>query len=411
MLTESACPTPFGASPWTAESLSRLLVHLAEHGPAALRSLPADRLEAAWSATVATFLDPESEERRELEAALVASSRLSPAGLAAGLGVVLGGAVGPATHEIVSAGAARRGPASPLPASPLVVLLAANLPALAVQALLPALALGRPVLLKSASAEPFFAPAFVRALTARVPALADALAAVTWPGGAVELEAAAFAGAGKVVVYGEATTLADVGTRCPVPWVGFGPRASIAALGRGVDPAAVAAGLAEDVALFDQRGCLSIHTVYTVDEPGPLAAALATELAGLAARWPPGPATLAELAGVRQVREDAALRGLAVAELGLTAGTVVVEMEPVFQPSPGCRTVRVIGIDALAQLPHLLAGRRGQIQGVALAGEGSEDLAPELANLGASRFARPGELQHPDASWANGGLDPLDAFG
>ena len=61
--------------------------------------------------------------------------------------------------------------------APTWVILAGNLPALAVQPLLPALALRRPVLLKSPSAEPLFAPAFLEALTRREPRLAGAVAA------------------------------------------------------------------------------------------------------------------------------------------------------------------------------------------------------------------------------------------
>jgi hypothetical protein len=30
--------------------------------------------------------------------------------------------------------------------------------------------------------------------------------------------------------------------------------------------------------------------------------------------------------------------------------------------------------------------------------------------LGLSRFAAPGELQSPDATWLNGGIDPLAAL-
>ena len=38
------------------------------------------------------------------------------------------------------------------------------------------------------------------------------------------------------------------------------------------------------------------------------------------------------------------------------------------------------------------------------------DLAPRLAELGISRCAAPGDLQSPDASWHNGGIDPLLAL-
>jgi hypothetical protein len=46
-----------------------------------------------------------------------------------------------------------------------------------------------------------------------------------------------------------------------------------------------------------------------------------------------------------------------------------------------------------------------------LAGEDAWSLEPRLRELGISRCAAPGELQSPDATWHNGGIDPLEALG
>ena len=108
---------------------------------------------------------------------------------------------------------AAREPSGPDGPAPVLAVLASNLPALAVQPLLPALALRRPVLLKSPSSEPLFAPAFLAALTRREPRLAGAVAAATWPGGDAELEAPLLAAAGAVVAYGGAEALADLARR------------------------------------------------------------------------------------------------------------------------------------------------------------------------------------------------------
>ena len=101
------------------------------------------------------------------------------------------------------------------------------------------------------------------------------------------------------------------------------------------------------------------------------------------------------------------MRGLYCADLPLAVGTVVLETESRLIPSPGLRTVRIQPVADLARLPELLSEWSGRLQGAALAGGEAWDLEPHLANLGVSRFALPGELQTPDASWHNGGVHPL----
>jgi len=414
----------YRAARWTPDGLAALTAHLAGAGRETLDGLVSAEIETAWQTTVAAFRDPRSPERRILDPALAPLCRLSPPGLAAGLEAVLGGVAGdPATRLFAQAAQVRSN--RPPERSPVAVLLASNLPALAVQPLLPALALRRPVLLKSPTSEPLFAPLFVDALTRRQPRLREALAAVTWVGGSRELEAPVLAGAGRVLAYGEADTVADVETRAPGKVVAYGPRTSLAVVGRGVDPGTVAEGLARDVALFDQRGCLSVAAVYVAgdgDDAGSraetLARLLAAELGRYGALWPPGPvddpAARAAVAAVQQVRAEAELRALPrprVADDSIAVGTVVVEPETTFRPSPGLRTVRVHPLTDLSRLPELLTPWRDRLQGAALAGDAAETLEPALTGLGISRTASPGRLQTPDALWHNGGVHPLTALG
>lgn len=399
------------------------MTHLATAGAEALERIGPAAIEDAWRSTVEAFRDPGSPERRTLDPALARLCRLSPAGLAAGLEAVLGGVAGePASRLFTEARSQSMDPGTDpsTDRSPVVVLLASNLPALAVQPLLPALALRRPVLLKSPSAEPLFAPAFVRALVEREPRLAEALAAITWTGGDRDLEAPVLAAAGLVLVYGETETVADVEARAPGKVMAYGPRTSLAVVGRGVEPQGVepqevCEGLARDVALLDQRGCLSVAAVYVEGEESSgqaLATGLARELGRLAQRWPPGPADPASLAAVQQVRGEAAMRGLAILPVAgeVAAGTVVVEPDPAFRPTPGLRTVRVHSVADLARLPELLDPWRERLQGVAVAGPTARALAPALFDLGVSRVAAPGRLQTPDALWHNGGVHPLAAL-
>jgi len=383
-----------------------------ETGGGRLGGLDASRLVRAWCDAVAAFRDPASPERRALDEALARTTRLSPEGLAAGLEAVLGGVAGEEAEDVLAG-------TEPAPdRRPVVVFLAANLPALGVQPLLPILALRRPAILKSPSAEPLFLPAFVAALAAREPVLGEAIAAVTWQGGDRELEAPLLAAAHKVVAYGEADTLGDLDRRAPGKLIGYGPKTSLAVVGGEVAPDEVAPGLARDVALFDQRGCLSIAAVYTTGPPEPLADALAAELAALARGWPPGPPDPLAAAAVRHLRDLADLEGLHRPEpapgLPLAAGTVVVDPDPTFRPTPGLRTVRVHPLPDPTALAAHLHPWRGRLQGCATAGLPDHHetyLRQALGALGVSRVAPPGELQSPGARWHNGGIDPLIALG
>jgi acyl-CoA reductase LuxC len=394
----------YSSARWSAESLGRLVAALRE-GEEVLRQIPAEDLLAAWGDTVATFLRPGSLERRALDPPLARLCGLSREGLRAGLEAVLGGV----RREPAAVLFARARPA-PADAGPVLAVLASNLPGLAVQPLLPALALGRPVLLKSPSAEPLFAPAFLTALVRREPRLGAAVAAATWEGGDAELEDQVLAGVGTVLAYGGREALDDLERRAPGRVIGYGPMISLAVVGAEVEPRLAAEGLARDIALFDQRGCLSVVAVYTAGDGETLGQALAEELLDLARRWPPGPPPRPALVAVQHLRLEAEMRGFWHSSLAPREGTVVVDPGLELRPSPGLRTVRIHPLSDLSRLPGLLRSWKGRLQGAALAGEAAWSLEPKLRDLGISRFSPPGELQSPDATWHNGGIDPLEAL-
>ena len=398
----------YNAAQWTPRDLQSLVQHLSTQGGQTLASVSGPELLDAWCDTVEAFRDPASDERQFLDPSLTRLCQLSTEGLEAGLQAVLGG-VSRAPAERLQSGAEKW--RSGHPESFLVlVALAANLPALAVQPLLPALLLRLPVILKSPTSEPLFAPAFVRALTHRLPELRAGVAAITWKGGDQALEAPILATAGRVLAYGETETLDDLEQRAPGKLFAYGPRTSLAIIDQSVAPEAVAAGLARDIALFDQRGCLSVQAIFTTAEPAPLARLVAQELQVLAQKWPPGRLDPVAAAGVQQVRSESVMRGLFVSDAPLATGTVVIEPEARFQPSPGLRTVRVHRLRDLGRLGEILVDWSGRLQGAALAGEAAWNLKPELEELGMSHFAEPGQLQTPDASWHNGGVHPFAAL-
>ena len=393
----------------TPAELAATAARLAARGRRALTALPLERRLDLWEETVAAFLEPGSPERSALLPRLLASSRLSPEGLTEGLELVLGGASGRAATEM-----ARRAAALPAATRDTLagVVLAGNIPGLAAQSLLPALLLGRPLLLKSASAEPWFAPAIVAALVAREPSLADAFAAVAFAGDDSAALAAAFDEVDPLLAYGGAPAVTSLAARFGERLVAHGPKASVAFVGAGVDLVGTARGLARDIALFDQRGCLSVQAVYVEGDAEELAAALAWALELESARLPHGPIDAATAAAVQQLRATTDLQrgGSSARQPELAVGTVLVESETFFRPVPGLRTVRVHGVSDLRDALPALEPWRGRLQGAALAGPSADALSDTLPLLGFSRLAAAGELQSADVSWANGGIDPLAVF-
>lgn len=369
---------------------------------------PVQRRLEAWCATVEAFRDPASAARRALQGPLLAATGLSPAGLDAGLEAVLGGVRPPAARRVFLAAQGRRAPPEPV-----LVVLAGNLPGLVVQPLLPIVALGRPAILKPASAEPVFAPAFVAALGAHDPSLAALLTVAHWRGGDEVVEAEVLARVGTVLAYGDEAATTSLAQRAPGRTVVYGPKTSFALVGADAgELAAVAAGLARDIALFDQRGCLSITTVFVEEQVAEaLAKALARALGDLAARWPAGRLEPATLAAVQGLRSTADLAGWLRPELPVTAGTIVVMPAHLpLGPGPGARTVRLVPVASLRAGIDRLEPWRGKWQGAALAGPRAWALAPALEALGLSRLAAPGELQSVDDTWFNGGVSPLDVL-
>ncbi len=371
-----------------------------------LRDTSDDAILSAWNDTVARFLDPGSPERRALDPDLLAATGLSAVALDLGLRTICAGMAGePAARALREAHGQRASRQAEHGFS--LVVLARTPPGLLLQSLLPALAVREPVLFKTSRAEPCFAPAFLSALGRRLPVLGDAFATATWTGGDQTIERRLFGTARVVAAYGDETTVGSIKALAPRRLVAFGPGIGLGWVGSDADLLPAARGLATDVVLFDQRGCLSVQAVLADRAvAASFAAMLAEALADLATQLPPGHSTAAELAGVRLAREEAALRGLSCHGDAFDAGTVIVENEPRLRPSPGLRTVRVHPVPPLPALDEW----SGRLHGVARAGELPRRMRRALRVAGVSRFAPAGQLQATDALWRNGGIDLAALF-
>jgi acyl-CoA reductase-like NAD-dependent aldehyde dehydrogenase len=341
----------------------------------------------------------------ELHAALPAAARLSPEMVATVLPIAAEALEAGAMTELVErelgTGAARR----PAPAGPGLIahVLASNVPALALPAIALGCLAGAAVVVKSGRDDPLSAPAFVRALAAVDPDLAATVVTTYWPGGQTTGEEVVLAAADVVVATGGEAALAALAGRVRGRLIAHGPRMSVAA----VDGEAAAEAVALDVALHDQRGCLSPHVVY-VEAPQArvFAERLATALDRAADRLPLGPAGAEERAAVRVVRERAEWEP-GVTVFATRGGTVVYDERLDCRSTCGRRTVRVHPLPSPAALAPLLPP--GVVECVGLAG-GAAPLVEALRARGVARVCPPGRMQRPPLTWPRGQQAPLGAL-
>lgn len=387
-----------------AETARTLVLRLAAEADDPRRTIDPESLWRSWQDSCAEVAaDP------QLHQLVAESARLSPAGARAALETVLTGARAASGLDLL-----RRGWWQPRVCSPLLVVLAGTVPALASQALLPALALGRPVLFKSSRDEPWSAPALLGALASRLPAMRAGLAAVCWSGGDPTIETAVAEVAGAVWVYGATGALQSWRSRHEQV-VELGPRGSIAVVDLdqhgGLEP--LASALARDTVLLDQRGCLSLRGILAIGSPAratELALELRSALALGARDLPPGPALAEELGRVRAWRLSMAAAGAECFALDdLSHGGVIVD--PAAEPldTPGLRHLAIVPLADVGEATARLESLAQRLQGVALAGPQSLSLTPLLRSRGVTRLCAPGELQQPGPDWANGSMHPLDA--
>lgn len=248
---------------------------------------------------------------------------------------------------------------------------------------------------------------FHRTLTDVSPRLAACVYLAQWPGGTSELDAALCRSADLVMAHGSDETIGTLKALCPsgTPFVGYGHRVSFGVVPQGMGTISAALGLAKDVLLYDQGGCLSPQTVYV--EGGwkaarEFAVLLAEALASVSEQYPlPIRAECAAMT-VREARGLARMaEGNHFWEDPNLRWTVIARPHSAFAPSPTFGIVSVQPLKTLEELPEALAPIANHLQGCAVAGK------PLSYLPGLSRLCKPGELQAPPLAWRQDGRDVL----
>jgi hypothetical protein len=390
-----------------------------------LRARPASSVIDALAAVLDRWRDPDAPERRALERELPAVTGFSEAnvreGLARGLAPWSGDAMrGLARRELAGGnGAFARGHAVTS------VLLAGAIPMPALASVIAPLALRSAALVKTAARDPITAPLVARSIAAVDAQLGRCVEVVEFPGGDAECMEV-FLGADCILATGSDATISAVAARVGPHQVllRHGHRLSIAVLGRaacdGAELEEAAHGLALDVALWDQLGCLSPVGVYVATDASGVrrvGQALARALDAVGRALPRGEVDAQSAALFAHEVSSAELRaaaGRAVVVHAASDATWAVVCEPDAgpRPIPLHRFVRVHPVPAPERLDTALGPLAAHLAGVALAGFGAAqpEVEARLRALGATRVCAPGALQSPPLGWARDGLPALGSL-
>ncbi|MFM2240466.1 MAG: hypothetical protein RJA69_1840 [Pseudomonadota bacterium] len=302
----------------------------------------------------------------------------------------------------------------------LVHVWAGNVPGLPLWSLISSLLVKAGSVGKVARAEPLMAGWFAQTLAEVEPRLKDCMAVVWWPGGEVATEQQVLGLADHVLAYGSDATMAEVRSRVPVgtPLQLHGHKLSLGLVSRqalGVREAAQCARLAAlDVVRHEQMGCYSPQAFY-VERGGRVSPRewcdlLAVELSALQHRYPrPAPA-LSEALDVSTWIQSRAWSdpNRAYTVLGNEADqwrVLYTEQARELSPSALLRSVEVMAVDQLQQVPEFIEPRRAWLQtvGVATTPERLLGLAAMLGEVGVTRVCALGSMTAPQAGWHHDG--------
>lgn len=263
------------------------------------------------------------------------------------------------------------------------------------------------------SMEEFLLPVlFARSLSEIDPGLSRALAVMAWEHHAVDLTEAAFRKADLVIVYGSDEAIEKIREKIPATTraIYHGHKLSLGVVSKEAIHPSLAEQAAIDIALYDQRGCLSPH-VYYVEEGGaasPLEFAqwLAQALYVVSYQLPKGATSPGEAAQIQQLRGALPLKGGKVfpSPKGLD-WTVLYDPDPSFLVSPLARTIWVKPVETLGRIPAYLEPVRPFLQavGIAVPTERQPEIVPFLARMGVTRICPIGKMQKPPMTWHHDG--------
>ncbi len=288
------------------------------------------------------------------------------------------------------------------------IVAAGNIPGVAVAPAVMLAAAGCEVQVKLAAADRWLLPWLLEQHENRSPELSDAIHATYLPPDSPELQRW-LTEAERVLAFGSDETVAALKRQYGQKVIGFGHKFSVALVEAGQESDAVLRGLAYDVLLFRQAGCLSAQAVFVVDDDASrrwldaLATMFDRVLDEELGRLPASDTLAMQWAATRDVLD------LSEAEYVMADDrSYCLAVQPQFNEDLllGNGFVQIIPVTDVTAMLRQLEPRRGQLQGCALAMEEpmASLAAQELGRFGFSHICPPGELQAPPLDWPNGGV-------
>ena len=298
---------------------------------------------------------------------------------------------------------------------------AGNVPGLPLWSLISGLLVKAGTLGKVSGAEPICASIFAKVLVDIEPRFANCLSIIWWPTEDTQTARHVFQLSDIVLAYGGNDALAAIQSQVPVTtrFLPHGHKISFAVVTSYalsvVRAKHIAKQAALDIARYEQQGCYSPQMFYVERgaqvSPQEFAQLLASELAGLAHKYPRSDMTLEEKNNILKWRESQELEMLhttSVQVLGDKSDdfVVVYNDKPVhLQPSPLNRCVTVVAIDSLQDVMASISDKRMYLQtaGVATDPESLLSVGEALAKCGVTRICAIGEMTAPAAGWHHDG--------
>jgi acyl-CoA reductase-like NAD-dependent aldehyde dehydrogenase len=199
---------------------------------------------------------------------------------------------------------------------------------------------------------------------------------------------------GEIHVYGRDETIADVRSRALVPVKGHGSGMGVALVTASADVDASARALADDVVVFDQRGCLSPRLVLAADR-------IADDFAdALHAALEDSPIPRGLLSSEERAASSRYLSTMSYGGRILVGNQHAVGVAKTIISCPAYRHVHVVATDDPAEILTAIA------RGVTTIGSNDLEAARAIAPAHA-RLARLGEMQRPPLDGPVDLRDPL----